>query len=238
MREFLDKTSQAKGVSLDKPGGAEVTVFSMFRDIFPEGSWMRLQMDYSIQRAQLAMNHHLSDGGLIDNFGVMAVWGTHEHGCILVSNGGATLNPGWRESLLWRVMRYVTVMNEHGRRALHRLVRQSFEKHLREGVYWDIHGKIHHGRTDEHFEELAYSQSFAAEIARIRTDLDAFSEAEQKILENHGYTMVEMAKTGLRVELVDTDAPLPVWPHPEYADESIARSSIPDQSLWCRIKSR
>jgi hypothetical protein len=37
-------------------------------------------------------------------------------------------------------MRYVNVMNEHGRRALYRLLRASFDTQLRRGAYWDIDG--------------------------------------------------------------------------------------------------
>jgi NTE family protein len=71
----------------------------------------------------------------------------------------------------------------------------------------------------------------------MRTDLDAFSTSEQKILENHGYMMAEMAIAELGAKLVYAHAP-PEWPHPDYADEHIARASIPEQTLRIRFRTR
>jgi len=41
--------------------------------------------------------------------------------------------------------------------------------------------------------EGGYSKELASGIAAIRTDLDAFSDAEAAVLENHGYLMVDAA---------------------------------------------
>jgi hypothetical protein len=53
-------------------------------------------------------------------------------------------------------------------------------------------------------------------IAEIRTDLDAFSDAEAAVLENHGYLLTEAAlRRHVPSLLAASEAP-PAVPHPEW----------------------
>jgi len=60
----------------------------------------------------------------------------------------------------------------------------------------------------------------------VRTDLDAFTEAEIAVLENHDYLMAEAAIQLHAPELISQDpAPLTV-PHPAWLDETRARREL------------
>jgi NTE family protein len=73
-----------------------------------------------------------------------------------------------------------------------------------------------------------YPQELIKErISCIRTDLDAFSEAEASILENHGYLLAETAIRKHVPQLITHDIP---WkpPHPEWLDAAKARAALAD----------
>lgn len=71
----------------------------------------------------------------------------------------------------------------------------------------------------------------AETIAAVRTDLDAFGEAEQAVLENHGYLVADAALRGrglTRVGGIRTrppEAPHPDWMDPERVRAGLANSS-------------
>ena len=76
---------------------------------------------------------------------------------------------------------------------------------------------IHVGGSAEKYAGAVsggYSKSFAKEvIANIRTDLDAFSEVERGVLENHGYALMDAAIRTHVPELIATDAAFALpWP--------------------------
>jgi NTE family protein len=77
---------------------------------------------------------------------------------------------------------------------------------------------------DGYSEELAKSV-----IADIRTDLDAFSDAEAAVLENHGYLMADAA-VRRHVEDLLPQAPAPVpplrIPQPDWMDEQRVRRAL------------
>lgn len=62
-------------------------------------------------------------------------------------------------------------------------------------------------------------------IGEIRTDLDAFTKAETKILENHGYFMADLAIRRHARHLADLDVEFRV-PHRDYLDEAIVREAL------------
>lgn len=73
-----------------------------------------------------------------------------------------------------------------------------------------------------------YDERLVAEtIAAVRTDLDAFGEAEQAVLENHGYLLADAA---LRANGLTTAAgiePLPpLPPHPRWMDPERVRAGL------------
>jgi hypothetical protein len=76
--------------------------------------------------------------------------------------------------------------------------------------------------------EGGYDERLVAEtIAAVRTDLDAFGEAEQAVLENHGYLLADAAlrrgglASGTRIE---PRPPLP--PHPRWIDAERVRAAL------------
>ena len=79
------------------------------------------------------------------------------------------------------------------------------------GAYWSIGNGIDTGRsglTQGYTQELA-----AAFIARMRTQLDAFSDAERHVLENHGYLMADAAIRIQAPGLIRNDRTLATpWP--------------------------
>jgi hypothetical protein len=77
-----------------------------------------------------------------------------------------------------------------------------------------------------------YSEDLAKSVvADIRTDLDAFSDAEAAVLENHGYLMVDAAiRRHVGDLLPQVPAPLPPLriPKPEWMDEDRVRRALKD----------
>jgi NTE family protein len=90
------------------------------------------------------------------------------------------------------------------------------------GTYWGI------GSAAEHY---GMSGGYSAEvvdevISEVRTDLDAFSEAEQAVLENHGYVMAEAAIQRHAGALIGADAAPLAVPYAQWLDEAKVRSAL------------
>ncbi len=62
-------------------------------------------------------------------------------------------------------------------------------------------------------------------IGEIRTDLDAFTKAETRILENHGYFMADLAIRRHARHLGDLNVAFRV-PHPAYVDPDVVREAL------------
>lgn len=80
----------------------------------------------------------------------------------------------------------------------------------------------------EDAEEAGYPAPLVSEtIAAIRTDLDAFGEAEQAVLENHGYLLADAAARRLGATSaagIRMRAPAP--PHPDWIGEARVREAL------------
>ena len=80
----------------------------------------------------------------------------------------------------------------------------------------------------EDAEQSSYPAPLVSEtIAAIRTDLDAFGEAEQAVLENHGYLLADAAARRLAATGaagIQTRAPAP--PHPHWMGEERVREAL------------
>ena len=88
-----------------------------------------------------------------------------------------------------------------------------------ECVEWDLEGVAH---------PPGYEPSLVAEvIAAVRTDLDAFGEAEQAVLENHGYLLADAAlrEHGLVTSRGIEPGP-PEPPHPRWMSEERVRKAL------------
>jgi hypothetical protein len=72
-------------------------------------------------------------------------------------------------------------------------------------------------------------------IATVRTDLGAFGDAEQAVLENHGYLLVDATVRSRLPERVATIEPLPPEPpHPHWMNEIRAREALAGSSRRSR----
>lgn len=93
------------------------------------------------------------------------------------------------------------------------------------GGYWGIAGTV------DRYKALSdpitgYSRKLVDEVIdRIRTDLDRFTEAEMKVLENHGYLLTAAVLRRRRPEL-DNGAAAANAPHPCWMDEHRVRKAL------------
>jgi hypothetical protein len=66
-----------------------------------------------------------------------------------------------------------------------------FQDKGKQGTYWGIGSAVTRYRSDA---QPGYGKEFATgTVALIRTDMDAFSEAEIAVLMNHGYLLADIA---------------------------------------------
>jgi hypothetical protein len=98
----------------------------------------------------------------------------------------------------------------------------------RRGLRWEIGNSTLGG----------YSPTLVADmIAAMRTDLTALNEAEQAVLENHGYTLADAAvRSGKRPEGTAAIEPPPAEPpHPDWMDGRRMREALTKNSGWNRL---
>jgi NTE family protein len=207
---------------------------------------MRLHLDPSAlkggsvpngpQRDECLSDLRLTDGGDYDNMGLEPVW--KSHAVVLVSDAGGLFTNQSDKGLLWRVPRYQAIQERQARGLRKRWLIASFSEGTLEGTYWGV------GGAASHYDAASpgYSPELAREvIAEIRTDLDAFSDAEAGVLENHGYLLTDAAlRRHVPALLPDPVAPA-VVPHPEWyppqRSEDAIRVALADsgkRKIWGR----
>lgn len=166
----------------------------------------------------------LTDGGVYDNLGLEPVWKNHQQ--VLVSDGGAIFHFEGDKNLLWRLQRYVAINGAQALSLRKRWLISNFISGVMQGAYWGI------GSSRESYDSgdsLGYSKDLALTfIAKIRTDLDAFSEAEAAILENHGYLLADVAIQRHLPNLLTMPIPPPSVPHPEWMDSQKVMRALAD----------
>ena len=165
----------------------------------------------------------LSDGGLYDNLGLEPVWKSHR--VVLVSDGGAVFGSATDGGLLQRLRRYVDILDHQALALRKRWLISNFVDRVMTGAYWGI------GSATSSFADggIGYSKQLAREvIAAVRTDLDAFSDVEAAVLENHGYALASAALRTHARDLAMPDAPPPVLPYPDWSDETAVRIALED----------
>ena len=72
-------------------------------------------------------------------------------------------------------------------------------------------------------------------IAAVRTDLDAFGDAEQAVLENHGYLLADAAIRGGQLGLGWIEPLPPEPPHPHWMNEGRVRAALAASSRRTRL---
>lgn len=177
-------------------------------------------------RGKLLRGLELSDGGVYDNLGLEPVW--KNHAVVLVSDGGAPFDASADRGLIWRVERYAAIQGNQAHALRVRWLIADFEAGTLGGTYWGVSSAP---TSYDPKATLGYSKALATEvIARIRTDLDAFSDAEACVLENHGYTLAETALRRHVPSLVGGDAPPARAPHAQWLDEGKVREALRDSA--------
>ena len=168
----------------------------------------------------------LTDGGDYDNMGLEPVW--KGHAVVLVSDAGGLFTESSDKGLLWRIPRYQAIQERQARGLRKRWLLAGFSEGSLEGTYWGVGGAASHydAGAPGYGEDLA-----RATIAEIRTDLDAFSDAEAAVLENHGYLLAEAALRRHVPSLLATappaSVPRPDWYPPARGEDAI-RAALAD----------
>jgi NTE family protein len=165
----------------------------------------------------------LTDGGVYDNMGLEPVWKDHQ--VILVSDGGATFEFSSSTNLSTQLLRYTSIMENQARALRKRWLIASFIKGELVGTYWGI-GSV----VEDYMPGTAgYSRALVEQVvSQVRTDLDAFSEAECAVLENHGYLLADVALRRYVSLLLPQPVPPPAIPHPAWMDEASVRRALAD----------
>lgn len=162
----------------------------------------------------------LSDGGVYDNMALQPV--QDSHATVLVSDCGAPFAFRSGGNVLRRLMRYTSVVQNQAHDLRVRMFFTGISKKWHLGATWGIASELGDAVP-------AYSDALVGErISRIRTDLDPFTDAEQCILENHGYCVAEQRLREKAPHLVARDAPAAAPPHSEWMHEARVRRALRD----------
>ena len=178
--------------------------------------------------ARLVRRLTLSDGGIYANDASEPVW--KNHATVLVSDGGGSLDFAEdREGplrLARLLSRYVQIVDAQARNLRKRMLIGAYQSGTLHGAYWSVAGSPAQYQPDA----PGYSPVLAQRIRKVRTDLDAFSDAEIAILENHGYFLADAAiRKYLRNESVTINLLAPLRaPHPQWMNEERAARALRD----------
>jgi NTE family protein len=182
----------------------------------------------------------LTDGGDYDNMGLEPVW--KSHAVVLVSDAGGLFTEESDKGLLWRIPRYQGIQERQARALRKRWLIASFCQSTLDGTYWSVASAPSQYDEEEGRTFRGYSKALAREvIADIRTDLDAFSDAEAAVLENHGYLLADAAirrhvSTLLSEPIQPASVPHPDWFPPARSEDAI-RAALKDsgkRKTWGR----
>ena len=155
----------------------------------------------------------LVDGGIYDNLALEPVW--RDHAGVLVSDGGAVFRARSARTPLGRILHVISIASGGGEVTRLRWLHSAFNWGVLEGATWAMDSRV----------PQSYPIEVAAQINQIRTDMDSFSEAEQKIIERHGYGVADSAVRRYAPQLIMRDAPAR-YPHPEVADPDVALRAL------------
>lgn len=177
----------------------------------------------SAERDACIRGLRLTDGGVYDNMGLEPVWKDHQ--TALVSDGGGIFTFEGDRNLLWRINRYTAIQSNQVEALRKRWLLSNFTSNTLAGTYWGVESEV-----DHYGPGAGYSEDAVNLIARIRTDLDAFSEGEIATLENHGYLLADVAVRTHVPGLTGTDAPPARVPHSDWMDEARVKDALKDSA--------
>ncbi|MEX2560798.1 MAG: patatin-like phospholipase family protein [Pirellulales bacterium] len=170
----------------------------------------------------------VSDGGLYDNLGLQPV---EKHGTVLVSDGGQPFVAAIPHGLFGRAKAYLNVSGKQAGALRKRLLISQFVDGIRKGTYWGIGSAVRRYRSNA---APGYSKDLATgTIAPIRTDMDAFSDAEIAVLMNHGYLLADIALEVHAPQLLGSSAAQAI-PHSHWMDEAAVAQALKhsDERNW------
>ena len=169
------------------------------------------------ERAAIMRHIRLTDGGVYDNLGLEPVW--KRHATVLVSDGGGVFRARTERTMLGRVLRILSIATNGGQSVRSRWLQASYARGVIHGTSWALDTVV----------DGCYPRGTTELINSIRTDLDAFSRAEQQILERHGYLVADAQVRAHCPELVRRESPA-VPPHDEVADPAVASAALVDSA--------
>jgi NTE family protein len=177
-------------------------------------------------RERLASRVALSDGGVYDNLGLEPAW--KRFATVLVSDCGAPFGFTAGANPVRRLLRYTSVVMNQAASVRKRSFFYQRAAGDFTGTYWGIRSAADEEDETEPFSEPTpgYPRELVdGFIAAIRTDLDPFTEAEQKVLENHGYFACSRSISRYLTDPMPEDSPVRP-PHPEWLDEDEVRRAL------------
>ncbi len=203
--------------------GRAVAASSCFPPIFNP---MKLRVDPDLlrkgkqprgpSRDALIKGLRLTDGGNYDNMGLEPVWKRAE--TLLVSDGGAPFTFQADRWLLSRLSRYTQIQGAQSQALRKRWLMANFTEGVLAGTYWGVGSCT--ANYDRSRAPDGYSQDVVDDlISEVRTDMDGFSDAEIKVLENHGYTLADVAVRTHAPHAIAAGAAPFAPPHPEWFNE-------------------
>jgi NTE family protein len=132
----------------------------------------------------------LTDGGVYDNLGVEPVWRMYK--TLLVSDAGRPFESTDKtgQGIISRLRRAADISMEQVAAVRKRWLVEQLTNGRRHGAIWTLHSLLNDFPLAD---KQGYGREACLGVQGIRTDLDAFSEAEMACLENHGYSMADAA---------------------------------------------
>jgi NTE family protein len=180
-------------------------------------------------RARILAKLALSDGGVYDNMGLEPVWEAANY--LLVSDCGAPFDFRVGETPLRRLLRYTSVVTSQTRALRVRMLFEDWNEKepckRNSGTYWRLAAGLEEDTQKRFPAAQGYSQLLVDDVlSRVRTDLDAFTEAEKSVLENHGYFNADYKIRRWLPQLPAPDAPAAAAPYPQWMDEARVRHAL------------
>lgn len=174
-------------------------------------------LESDAERASIMRRIRLTDGGVYDNLGLEPAW--KRHATVLVSDGGGVFRARTERTVVGRVLRILSIATNGGQSVRSRWLQAGYARGVIRGTSWALDTVV----------DGCYPRETTELINSIRTDLDAFSRAEQHILERHGYLIADAQVRAHCPELVSQDSPA-VPPHDEVADPAVATGALVDSA--------
>ena len=172
------------------------------------------------ERRKILSDLRVTDGGVYDNLALEPVWKNHR--VVLVSDAGGLMDGEDDRNLFWRIKRYQEIQDTQARGVRKRFLISGFMGGTIDGAYVGVVS------APSRYAGAAfggYSKAFAMDVIRnIRTDLDAFSDVEQGVLMNHGYSLIDAAIRTHVPELMGASSF--AWPAPEFAPGTMAEEEL------------